>query len=54
MISMSAPAARSVNAVSRKDSPLAADEPDELTLMTSALIHLPATSNETRVRVEFS
>ena len=32
----------------------ASDELDALTLMTSALIHLPATSNDTRVRVEFS
>ena len=54
MISMSAPAARSVSAVSRSDSPLAAEEPEALTLITSALIHLPATSNDTRVRVEFS
>ena len=54
MISASAPAARSVSAVSRSDSPLPTDDPDALTLMTSALIHLPATSNDTRVRVEFS
>ncbi len=54
MMSASAPAARSVSAVSRSDSPLAADEPDELTLITSALIHFPATSNDTLVRVEFS
>ena len=54
MISASAPAARSVSAVSRSDSPLATDDPDALTLITSALIHLPATSNDTRVRVEFS
>ena len=54
MISASAPAARRVSAVSRSDSPLATDEPDALTLMTSALIHLPATSNDTLVRVEFS
>jgi hypothetical protein len=54
IISMSAPAARSVSAVSRSDSPLAAEEPEELTLITSALIHLPATSKDTRVRVEFS
>ena len=54
MISASAPAARSVKAVSRSDSPLATDDPDALTLMTSALIHLPATSKDTRVRVEFS
>ena len=54
MISASAPAACSVNAVSRSDSPLLTDDPDELTLITSALIHFPATSNDTRVRVEFS
>ena len=41
-------------AVSRSDSPLPTDEPDALTLIVSALIHLPATSNDTRVRVEFS
>ena len=34
--------------------PLDTDDPDALTLMTSALIHFPATSNDTRVRVEFS
>ncbi len=54
MISASAPAARNVNAVSRSDSPLPTDDPAALTLITSALIHLPATSNDTRVRVEFS
>ena len=54
MISASAPAARSVSAVSRSDSPLDTEEPDALTLMVSALIHLAATSNDTRVRVEFS
>ena len=54
MMRASAPAARRVSAVSRRDSPLAAEEPEELTLMTSALIHLPATSKDTRVRVEFS
>ena len=54
MIRASAPAARSVRAVSRSDSPFATEEPDELTLITSALIHLPATSKDTRVRVEFS
>ena len=50
----SAPAARRVIAVSRRDSPLDTEELDALTLMTSALIHLPATSKDTRVRVEFS
>ena len=54
MISASAPAARRVSAVSRSDSPLPTDDPAALTLITSALIHLPATSNDTRVRVEFS
>ncbi|SKZ42373.1 Uncharacterised protein [Mycobacteroides abscessus subsp. abscessus] len=53
-MSASAPAARNVFAVSRSDSPLLTDELDALTLMTSALIHLPATSKETLVRVEFS
>ena len=41
MISASAPAARRVSAVSRSDSPLATEDPDALTLITSALIHLP-------------
>jgi hypothetical protein len=50
----SAPTADSVSAVSRSDSPFPTDEPEALTLTVSALIHLPATSNETRVRVEFS
>ena len=54
MISASAPAARRVSAVSRSDSPLPTDDPEALTLITSALIHLPATSKDTRVRVEFS
>lgn len=54
MISASAPAARSVRAVSRSDSPLPTEDPAALTLITSALIHLPATSKDTRVRVEFS
>ncbi|SIN59395.1 Uncharacterised protein [Mycobacteroides abscessus subsp. abscessus] len=40
--------------MSRSDSPLATEEPEALTLMTSALIHFPATSKETLVRVEFS
>ena len=48
------PAARSVSAVSRSDSPLDTDDPEALTLMTSALIHFPATSNDTRVRVDSS
>ena len=46
--------ARRVIAVSRSDSPLPTEEADAETLITSPLIHLPATSNETRVRVEFS
>ena len=53
-ITQSAPIAESVSAVSRSDSPLATDDPDALTLTVSALIHLPAISNDTRVRVEFS
>ena len=53
-ITQSAPIADSVSEVSRRDSPFATDEPDALTLTVSALIHLPATSNDTRVRVEFS
>jgi hypothetical protein len=40
--------------VSRSDSPLDTEEPFALTLTVSALIHLPAISNETRVRVESS
>ncbi len=50
----SAPIAERVSAVSRSDSPLPTDDPDALTFTVSALIHLPATSNDTRVRVEFS
>ena len=50
----SAPIAASVAAVSRSDSPLPTDDPLADTLIVSALIHLPATSKETRVRVEFS
>ena len=50
----SAPIAASVAAVSRRDSPLPTDDPLADTLIVSALIHLPATSKETRVRVEFS
>ena len=53
-ITQSAPMAERVSAVSRNDSPFATDEPDALTFTVSALIHLPATSNDTRVRVEFS
>ena len=40
--------------MSRSDSPLPTDDPDALTLTVSALIHLPAISKDTRVRVEFS
>ena len=54
MITQSAPMAASVAAVSRSDSPFDTEEPFALTLTVSALIHLPATSNETRVRVESS
>jgi hypothetical protein len=50
----SAPIADSVSAVSRSDSPLPTLDPDAETLIVSALIHLPAASKETRVRVEFS
>ena len=50
----SAPIAESVSEVSRSDSPLLTDDPEALTLTVSALIHLPAISNDTRVRVEFS
>ncbi len=46
-------AAAQLSAVSRSDSPLPTSR-SALTLITSALIHLPATSNDTRVRVEFS
>ena len=53
-MSASAPAACSVSAVSRSDSPFWTEELEAETLIMSALIHLPATSNETRVRVEFS
>ena len=41
-------------AVSMKLSPLAALEPPAEKLITSADSHLPAISNEVRVRVEFS
>jgi hypothetical protein len=54
MTTQSAPAAASVCAVSRRDSPLPTELPLADTLTTSALIHLPAISNETRVRVELS
>ena len=50
----SVPAAASVEAVSRRDSPLLTEDALAETLMVSALIHLPATSKDTRVRVEFS
>ena len=43
-----------LRAVSTNDSPLAALEPDAAKLMTSADSHLPAISNDVRVRVEFS
>ena len=54
MMIASAPTERSVLAVSFRDSPFFTLELDAETLMTSALIHLPAVSNEDRVRVEFS
>ena len=41
-------------AVSMKLSPLAADDPLAEKLMTSAESHLPAISNEVRVRVDGS
>ena len=53
-ITQSAPIAERVSAVSRRDSPFDTEDPEALTLTVSALIHLPAISNETRVRVEFS
>ena len=43
-----------VRAVSTNDSPLVALEPDAEKLTTSAESHLPAISNDVRVRVEFS
>jgi len=43
-----------LRAVSTNDSPLVALEPDAEKLMTSAESHLPAISNDVRVRVEFS
>ena len=50
----SAPIAARVAAVSRSGFALPTDDPLAETLIVSALIHLPATSNDTRVRVEFS
>ena len=43
-----------LRAVSTNDSPLAALDPEAEKLMTSADSHLPAISNDVRVRVEFS
>ena len=43
-----------LRAVSRNDSPLAALEPPAEKFTTSAESHLPAISNDVRVRVEFS
>ena len=43
-----------VRTVSRRDSPLLVEEPLPVMLMVSADIHLPAISNELRVRVESS
>src|SRR5690625_178432 len=54
MIIESAPKEDNVNAVSRSDSPFFTEDDDAERLMTSADIHLPAVSNEARVRVEFS
>ena len=54
MIIASAPMAVNVAAVSFSDSPFFTLDPDDDTLITSALIHLPAVSNDARVRVEFS
>ena len=54
MTSASTPIAATVSAVSRRDSPLEVEEPLPEMLMTSAESHLPAISNELRVRVESS
>ena len=54
MMRASAPMALSVSPVSWRDSPLRTEEEDAEMLITSALIHFPAVSNEERVRVEFS
>jgi hypothetical protein len=43
-----------LRAVSTKDSPLDALEPEAAKLITSADSHLPAISNDVRVRVELS
>jgi hypothetical protein len=50
----SAPIASSVSAVSFRLSPFDTDEPPVEKLMTSAERRLAASSNEMRVRVEFS
>ena len=54
MTSASTPIAATVSTVSRSDSPFDTDEPLALMLITSADSHLPAISNEERVRVESS
>ena len=54
MMRASAPMALRVSPVSWRDSPLRTEEEDAEMLITSALIHFPAVSNEERVRVEFS
>ncbi|OPZ50756.1 MAG: hypothetical protein BWY91_02789 [bacterium ADurb.BinA028] len=46
--------AQIVMTVSRSDSPLDVEEPLPVMLMVSADIHLPAISNDDRVRVESS
>ena len=54
MISASTPIAATVSTVSRSDSPFDTDDPLALMLITSAESHLPAISNDDRVRVESS
>ena len=54
MTTMSAPIDSSVHAVSRIVSPFAVEEPETDQLTTSAESIFSASSNETRVRVEFS
>ncbi len=54
MTKASTPIESRVSMVSRSDSPLETDEPFAETLMVSADSHLPAISNEVRVRVESS
>ena len=54
MTRASTPIASTVSTVSRSDSPLDTEEPLAATLMASADSHLPAISNDDRVRVESS